>query len=89
MTQIKLYTGGGVSLSPQNGEGRRESNFVRLVADDGMMLTNGERSATVVDVLKTDVSGWSEVPYVEPEEEPTAEDKAEAYDILMGEEDTE
>lgn len=84
MTTIKLYTGGGVSLSPQDGDGRRESNFVRLVADDGMMLTNGERSATVVDVLKTDVSNWSEVPYVEPEEEPTVEDKAEAYDILMG-----
>lgn len=84
MTQIKLYTDGGVSLSPQDGEGRRESNFVRLVADEGMMLTNGERSATVVDVLKMDVSGWSEVPYVEPEEEPTIEDKAKAYDILMG-----
>lgn len=78
MKTMTLYTDGGVSLSPMNGEGRRESDFVRLVADDGMMLSNGERSATMVDVLKTDVSGWNEVPYVEPEEEPTIEDKAEA-----------
>lgn len=89
MTTIKLYTGGGVSLSPVNAEGRTESEYVRLVADDGMMLVNGGLFSTAADVNKADVGAWQEVPYVEPDGEPAIEDKAEAYDILMGKEESE
>lgn len=81
MTQITLYTGGGVSFSPQYAEGRTVSSFVRLVADEGMMLTNGEVSIECVDVLSTDVNAWSEVPYVEPNPEPTADPATPAWDI--------
>ena len=49
MTIMKLYTGGGVSLSPQDGEGRTESDFVRLVADDGKGITDGNTITTCVD----------------------------------------
>lgn len=81
MTVMKLYTGGGVSLSPKYEEGRTESAYVRLVADDGMMLKNGERTTTCIDVLATDAENWTEVEYSEPEEDPTAE---EVLDIIMG-----
>lgn len=74
MTQITLYTGGGVSLSPVYADGRTESNYVRLVADEGKMLKKGEVTLMCVDVSKADVSNWSEIEYVEPDE--PAEEKA-------------
>ena len=81
MTQITLYTGGGVSLSPVYAEGRMESSYVRLVADDGMMLKKGEQYAACVDVLKSDFANWSEVEYEEPEADL---DDSEALEILLG-----
>lgn len=83
MTKIILYTGNGVSLSPVYADGRTESAYIRLVADDGKMLKRGEQTAICIDVLAKDVDAWTEVDYVEPKES-TAEDKAEAFDILMG-----
>lgn len=80
MTQITLYTGGGVSLSPVYAEGRRESDYVRLVAEDGMILVNGEREAFCVDVPKTDAGNWQEIEYIE---DPDLDD-SEALEILLG-----
>ena len=60
MNTITLYTGNGASLSP-NPTGRTESDYVRLVADDGKMLTNGFDSAYCIDVNKSNVSEWIEV----------------------------
>lgn len=51
MIQKALYTGGGVSLSPENGEGRELSKYVRLVADAGAYITDGERVVSCTDVL--------------------------------------
>ena len=82
MTQMTLYTGGGVSLSPVRAEGRTESDYVRLIADEGMMLVNGERSTLCVDVLRTDAADWQEVGYDEPDPDL---DGAEALAILLGE----
>lgn len=79
MRQITLYTGGGVTFSPQYAEGRTVSSFVRLVADEGMMLTNGEISTECVDVLSTDVNAWSEVEGEVPEPEPTADEALTRY----------
>lgn len=73
MTIVKLYTGGGVSYSPEYAEGRTESDYVRLVADDGMMLTDGERTALCLDVPVTEVERWSETKYEEPEDEEATE----------------
>ena len=85
MTTTPLYTGGGVSLSPQNGEGRRISNYICLMADNGKAVTNGNVISQSVYILASDVSNWTEIDEPEPPEpEPSIEDKAEGYDILMG-----
>lgn len=69
MTQKPLYTGGGVSLSPLNAEGRRLSKYVRLIADDGKAITNGVVVTTCTDVLTENVTSWAdcELPAEEPE----------------------
>lgn len=79
MTILQLYTGGGISLSPLNGDGRYLSDYVRLIADDGKMLTNGERTALCLDVLVNDASNWTEIDA--PAEEI---DDSEAVEILLG-----
>ena len=85
MRTITLYTGGGASYSPVQREGSIASDRVRLVADDGYAITNGEDVATVVDVSTADVQNWHdcELPPTppEPEPEPSAE---EIVDILTG-----
>ena len=83
MTTINLYTGGGVSLSPLNGEGRYLSNYVRLVAGEGKAVTNGNVISQCIDVLATDVSNWTEID--EPGEELTPEETLSV--ILGGEQD--
>lgn len=60
MTKKILYTGGGVSLSPIYAEGRTESSYVRLIADEGMAITNGEVITVCVDVPAADVDKWAD-----------------------------
>lgn len=68
MNQKTLYTGNGVSLSPIWAEGRTESRYVRLIADDGMAITNGETVTVCVDVLAVDAHKWTDCE-MPPEEE--------------------
>lgn len=86
MIQKTLYTGNGVSLSPVYEEGRTESKYVRLIADDGVAITNGNTVTVCVDVLKTDAHIWTdcELPPEESEPMTETEQKAHAYDIIMG-----
>lgn len=86
MIQKTLYTGNGVSLSSMYAEGRTESKYVRLIADDGKAITNGETVTVCVDVLKENVPLWMdcEMPPEEPEPMTETEQKARAFDILMG-----
>lgn len=79
MNTITLYTGNGASLSP-NPTGRTESDYVRLVADDGKMLTNGFDSAYCIDVNKSNVSEWIEV--ADTDDEATESDYIEALNDL-------
>lgn len=67
MNTMKLYTGNGVSLSPIEAEGRKLSAYVRLVAEDGMAITNGSRITICADVLATDTPNWKdcEAPIIE------------------------
>lgn len=51
MRQVTLYTGGGISLSPRSGEDRRLSRYVRLVADEGMGITDGAVITGCIDTL--------------------------------------
>lgn len=71
MKTIKLYTGGGVSLSPMDGEGRRESEFVRLIADDGKGITDGNIVTVCVDTKTPEA--WSDCDA--PNDEPIDEQK--------------
>lgn len=73
MNTITLYTGGGVSLSPQAAEDRRVSDYVRLVADEDRGITDGTHVVTCIDVLAVDVGAWTDcdAPPEEPEEVPT------------------
>ena len=79
MTQITLYTGGGVSLSPVYVDGRTESEYVRLVADAGMMLVKNGKTAFCIDVLNTDVNGWNEIEYIDPSDMPPADESLTRY----------
>lgn len=74
MIQKTLYTGAGVSLSPIWAEGRTESRYVRLIADEGMAITNGETITVCVDVLATDAHNWTDCE-MPPEEEETIYDQ--------------
>lgn len=60
MKIIPLYAtiraDGGVSVSP-NGDGTHHA--YRLVADDGMLLKNGDTVTPCVDTTCTD--GWTEI----------------------------
>ena len=73
MIQKTLYTGNGVSLSPIWAEGRTESSYVRLIADEGMAITNGDIITVCVDVLKTETDKWADCD-LPPEEEETIYD---------------
>lgn len=85
MIQKTLYTGNGVSLSPVYAEGTTESKYIRLIADDGMAITNGTSVTVCVDVLKENVPLWTDCELPPDEESMTeTEMKAKAYDILVG-----
>jgi hypothetical protein len=86
MTRIALYTGGGVTFSPYSGEGRTESNYVRLVSDNGKVMKNGVIYSECRDVPIAEINNWIEVDAASVEDEPTDEDYAEAGKILMGKE---
>lgn len=60
MRQITLYTSDGVSLSPQNGEGRTVSQYTRLIANDGKAITNGSIATICIDVPSAEIVNWSD-----------------------------
>jgi hypothetical protein len=62
MKDITLYKykreDGGIDVSP-NKPNCEYTTLHRLIADEGMVLVNGELSASVIDVDSVD--GWQEV----------------------------
>ncbi len=82
MKTLTLYTGGGVSISPSSGDGRTKSAYVRLVAEDGKILQNGEIAAFCIDVLAENADVWTEVDYIETEEDELTDE--EALEIIFG-----
>lgn len=59
------------------------TELTRLAADKGYILTDGVNYASCIDTDNPSV--WSEVEYTEGQDEPSeVEQKAHAYDILMG-----
>lgn len=71
MKTIKLYRytreGGGVTVSPEKPDVEYQE-CVRLVADEGKLLTNGDIETSCIDTDSAD--GWWEIDA--PEEENTA-----------------
>lgn len=57
---------------------------ILLEAENGMVLHKDSEPFEYLRVAVDSVDGWSEIKPVPPEEEPTVEDKAQAFDILMG-----
>lgn len=84
MTQKPLYTGGGVSLSPVYAEGRTESKYVRLIADDGMAITNGVTVTVCKDVLASEASNWTDCEPIESSDPEAELTDAEALSIILG-----
>ncbi len=89
MQTINLYrytrADGGVTVSTVKPDGEY-TELYRLVADEGMVLTDGATKTSCVDT--TDVSVWSEVVDNQDNTASTLDaeiiEKAKAYDILMG-----
>ena len=83
MREIKLYTGGGASYSVEQRPGSIESAFVRLVADDGRGITDGESVLQVADVRSEDVNNWTDCELLPEPDDPDIDD-SEALEILTG-----
>lgn len=93
MQTINLYryvrADGGVTVSTIRPE-VEYAELYRLVADEGMVLTDGVAMTSCVDTA--DVSAWTEIADTQSDgaqaetPELTAEimEKAKAYDLLMG-----
>ena len=58
-----------------------EIDYVRLIADEGKVLTNGTNEWNCVDVLPEDVGKWSEID-APATDEPISD--AEALEIITG-----
>lgn len=80
MKTVPLYRftrpDGGLTVSPVKPDAAY-TELVRLVADEGCILTNGTTTTACVDTDNPDA--WTEVTELSELEE-----KAAAYDILMG-----
>lgn len=86
MQKISLYRyirpDGGVSVSTVKPDAEY-TEMTRLVADEGYILTDGVKYLYCTDT--DNPSAWSEVEYTEGQDEPSeTEQKAHAYDVLMG-----
>ena len=72
---------GGTTVSTVTPDAESTELF-RLVADEGMALTDGNTTTFCTDTA--DPSAWSEVEDTETPEESVVQEKARAYDILVG-----
>lgn len=50
---------GKITVSPKKPEDKPYTEVYRLIADDGMILTNGEITTPCIDVDSTE--GWTEI----------------------------
>lgn len=76
MKKKQLYKSDSIYLTEHPGEGCTESRYVRLIADEGMAITNGKTITVCVDVLAENAQNWTdcELPTVEESEEATEAD---------------
>lgn len=65
MQTIQLYNfnrpDGGTTITPvQPSEDGFRTDYVRLIADDGKAITDGEIVACCIDVRADDAGGWTD-----------------------------
>ena len=85
MQEVNLYRyeiNGQVTITPNRRNEIDAPSRIRLIADNGYILTNGEAKVPAIDITIEDISLWNEI--VEEEPQTDIELKAQAYDILMG-----
>lgn len=58
MERKQLYKTNSIYLTEYNSEGRTKTNYIRLIAEDGKAITDGETVTNTVDVLATDIDNW-------------------------------
>lgn len=60
MRKTILYTGAGISLSPEADDGRRVSAYVRLDAEEGIGITDGTSITTSINVKAVEAAKWKD-----------------------------
>lgn len=74
MRKETLYTGEKVYFSIHQSAGMVESDFVRLTAEEGKAITNGEDTTTTADVPKEYLDKWTDCEKPVEQELATDED---------------
>lgn len=85
MKSKPLYTSDTATFTPVYADGVRETDMVRLIADDGRAITNGELVGTCFDVKANSVSNWTDCDLPEPidtDDEATESDYIDALNDL-------
>lgn len=65
MTKNKIYRylgRNGILTTPILIEGATPITMYRLIADTGMVLSNGKTHASMIDVFDDEVDNWFEIP---------------------------
>lgn len=65
MTKNKVYRylgRNGIITTPILIEGTTPITMYRLIADSGMVLSNGKTHAQMIDVFDDEVDNWFEIP---------------------------
>ena len=61
----KYLANNGILITTLYFEDMKHIPMYHLIADEGMVLTNGQRTAKVVDIEAIDLDSWKEIPEVE------------------------
>lgn len=60
MKKEVLYKGNNIYFTTQNVTGMSEANYIRLTADEGKAITDGENVTQVADVSKENANNWAD-----------------------------
>lgn len=61
----KYLANNGILITSLYFEDLKHIPMYHLIAEDGMVLSNGQRTAKEVDIEAVDLDAWKEIPEVE------------------------
>jgi hypothetical protein len=64
-TLYKYLANNGILITALYFDGMKHIPMYHLIAEEGMTLTNGKRTAKEVDIEAIDLDSWKEIPEVE------------------------